>query len=139
MAMAGATTQAATAKWEDNAKKGLEQAKTEKKPALLNFTGSDWCGWCVKLKKEVFDTKEFKEWAQKRVVLIEVDFPEGKYQSSKTKKENKALAAEHKVEGYPTIVVVSPEGKAVARMGYQEGGPTPWIESAEKVLKAAGL
>ena len=52
------------------------QAKKENKLVLMNFTGSDWCGWCKKLQKEVFSTKEFEQYAKDNVVLVEIDFPD---------------------------------------------------------------
>ena len=51
------------------------KAKTENKPILINLTGSDWCGWCIKIEKEVFSSKEFKEFAAKHLILMEADFP----------------------------------------------------------------
>ena len=67
--------------WGTDATTALAQAKKEKKLVVMNFTGSDWCGWCIKLKKEVFDTKEFAEYAGKNLVLVELDFPRAKKQS----------------------------------------------------------
>ena len=67
----------AAAGWDDNYEKALEKAKTEKKMVLLDFTGSDWCGWCMKLDKEVFSKKEFKDYAKENLVLVELDFPRG--------------------------------------------------------------
>ena len=65
--------------WYVNVQKAnVESAKTGK-PILANFTGSDWCGWCMKLRREVFDTPEFQEWAKKNVVLLELDYPRKKW------------------------------------------------------------
>lgn len=101
----------------------------------MDFTGSDWCGWCIKLKKEVFDTKEFKEYADKNLVLVEIDFPRKKAQSEELKKANRALQAKYKIEGYPTIIVLNAEGKQVDELGYMRGGPKPFIEKLEKLKK----
>src|SRR5882672_6835374 len=75
-------------KWLTDAKKAQEQAKAEKKLVLLDFTGSDWCGWCIRLNKEVFSKPEFQDYAAKNLVLVEVDFPRSKTQSAELKAQN---------------------------------------------------
>lgn len=109
-------------------------AKQANRPILADFTGSDWCGWCIRLKKEVFDTPEFKAWATKNVVLLEVDFPRKKAQKPSEKTRNQALAEKYGIEGYPTIVLMDAAGKELGRLGYQRGGPEAWIAAAEKAL-----
>src|SRR4051812_47368765 len=81
------------------------QAQKENKAILLDFTGSDWCHWCKVLKSEVFDTPQFAEYASKRLVLVEVDFPERKVLPAKQMQANATLQALYKVEGYPTIIL----------------------------------
>ena len=109
---------------------------TTGKPIVANFTGSDWCGWCKKLKKEVFDKTEFKNWANENVVLLEVDFPRRVPQTEELKKQNRELQQMFKVGGYPTIHVfnvVVKDGKLqldpLKQSGYVAGGPIPFIES----------
>ncbi|RYD84242.1 MAG: thioredoxin family protein [Verrucomicrobiaceae bacterium] len=123
------TTSAAlgAAGWDDDYEKAVAKAKAEKKMVLLDFTGSDWCGWCIRLDKEVFSKKQFKDYAKENLVLVEVDFPQGKRQSKKVKEQNAKLQQEHGVKGYPTIIVLSPEGQKVGQLGYMEGGPEPFI------------
>src|SRR5678816_3721125 len=104
--------------WDDDYDKALEKAKAEKKMVLLDFTGSDWCGWCMKLDKEVFSKKEFKDYAKENLVLVEVDFPQAKRQSKKLKEQNEKLKNEHAVKGYPTIIVLNAEGQKVGQLGY---------------------
>src|SRR5688500_7994876 len=118
----------AAAGWEDDYEKALAKAKAEKKMVILDFTGSDWCGWCIKLDKEVFSKKEFKDYAKENAVLVEVDFPQGKRQSKKVKEQNEKLKNEHSIKGYPTIIVLDSEGQKVGQMGYMPGGPVPFIE-----------
>ena len=103
--------------WTDDLAKAKEKAKTEKKLLLLDFTGSDWCGWCMKLDKEVFSKPDFKTYAKENLVLVDVDFPNSKPQSKKVKDQNAALKKEYKVGGFPTIVILDGEGKEVARWG----------------------
>jgi len=108
----------------DEAKK---VAAKEKKDILVDFTGSDWCGWCIRLKKEVFDQPEFAE-ASKKFVLVELDFPRGKKQSPEVKAKNEALAKHYAISGFPTILLLDAQGEVYAQAGYQEGGAKKYLE-----------
>ena len=121
--------------WMTDLPKAQAQAKSEKKLVMLDFTGSDWCGWCIKLHNEVFSKPEFSEYAKKNLVLVEVDFPQRKQQSAQLKKANTALQEKYKIEGYPTIIVLDGEGKQVGRLGYQPGGPEAFIAALDKLKK----
>ena len=129
------TTAMALAKpgWTDDYDKGLAQAKTEKKMSLLDFTGSDWCGWCMKLDKEVFSEKEFKDYAKQNLVLIELDYPQGKRLTKHTKDQNEKLKGEYGIKGYPTIFILDSEGQKIGQLGYMEGGPKAFIAAVEKL------
>lgn len=121
--------------WTDDYAKALEKAKAEKKHVLLDFTGSDWCPWCIKLDKEVFDKPEFKTFAKDTLVLMKVDFPNGPI-SKHTKAQNEKLKAKYGASGFPTTVIVDGEGKEVWRHeGYMEGGPSKFIEAVSGALK----
>src|SRR5213083_3508571 len=78
------------AQWLTDLPKAQAKAKEEKKLVMLDFTGSDWCGWCIKLNKEVFSKPEFAEYAKKNLVLVEVDFPRHKDLTEEQKKANDA-------------------------------------------------
>ena len=119
--------------WSEEYDKALAQAKADKKLVLLDFTGSDWCGWCIKLDKEVFSQAEFGEYAKKNLVLVELDFPRSKEQSKELKAQNAKLQGEFKIQGYPTIIVLNSEGKKVGELGYQPGGPKAFIAELEKL------
>ena len=120
--------QAADLTWLTSVPDAQARAKKESKLVLLDFTGSDWCGWCIKFKKEVLTTPEFAEYAAKHLVLVEVDFPRKIEQSDELKKANKALGGKYKVDGYPTFVVLNKEGKEIGRqVGYAAGGPEAFI------------
>ena|ERR1700677_3644282 len=121
--------------WSEDYAQSVAQGKAEKKLVLLDFTGSDWCGWCMKLDKEVFSTPEFKDYAKDHLVLVEVDFPQHKPQDGKTKAQNDKLQAKFKIEGYPTIIVLNSEGKPVGQLGYMEGGPKAFIAALEKLKR----
>ncbi len=121
--------------WTENFEKGIATAKAEKKVALVDFTGSDWCGWCIKLDKEVFSQPKFKEYAAKNLVLVEIDFPQTKTVPKEQKAQNDALAKKYSIEGYPTVVVLDPEGKQIGQLGYTRGGPDAFIAELEKLTK----
>ena len=126
---------AAELTWTTDLPKAIEKAKAEKKLVLIDFTGSDWCGWCIKLKDEVFSKPEFAEYAQKNLVPVEIDFPRKKQQSAELKKANAELAKKYGIRGYPTIVVLDGEGKKVGQLGYMKGGPKAFIGEVEKLKK----
>jgi len=126
---------ASAGEWLTDLPKAQAQAKKENKLVLLDFTGSDWCGWCIKLKGEVFDLKEFKEYADKNLVLVEVDFPRKKELSAEQKKANGELQEKYKIKGYPTIIVLNGDGKKVGELGYTKGGPKAFIAKLEEETK----
>ena len=113
------------------------KAKAEKdgKDVLIDFTGSDWCGWCIKLHKEVFEQTGFQTEAPKQFVLLELDFPRTKPQDEKIKKQNAELAKRFSIEGYPSVILTDSKGRAYARTGYQAGGDQKYLELLAK-LKA---
>lgn len=125
---------AAELDWQTDLPKAQAQAKTEKKLVMLDFTGSDWCGWCIKLNKEVFSKPEFVEYAKKNLVAVEVDFPNKKKLSAAQKQANDALAKKYGIKGYPTIIVLDSEGKKVGELGYKPN-PTSFIAELEKLKK----
>jgi thioredoxin-related protein len=121
--------------WQTDYKKAQEEAKTNNKLVLLDFTGSDWCGWCIKLDREVFSRPEFKDYASKNLVLVELDFPRKKELSTETRKQNQELAGRYGIEGFPTIIVLNAEGKKVGELGYMPGGAEAFIAELEKLRK----
>ncbi len=127
-------TPAAEGEWLTNYEKALAKAKKEKKVVLADFTGSDWCGWCIRLKDEVFSKPEFQAWAKEHVVLLEVDFPRKKQLPDDLKKQNEKLQREFNIEGFPTIVFLDAKGKKLGQAGYEKGGPAAWIAIAEKEI-----
>lgn len=119
--------------WSTDYEAALKRAKSEKKRVLVDFTGSDWCHWCILLKKEVFDTPEFKAYAAANLVLLEIDFPAKKPQSKALQDQNDALATQFKITGYPTVLMLDSAGKQLGSdMGYQAGGPAAYIAEMEK-------
>ena len=137
MFLALAVTVLAKSGWEDNYEKGLQKAKTETKIALVDFTGSDWCSWCMKLDKEVFAQAKFKEYAKQNLILIEVDFPRLKPLSRPKQKQHDDLAKQYEVTGFPSVIVLDADGKKLGKLGYLAGGPDAFIAALEKLKGAA--
>lgn len=121
--------------WMTDHSKALEKAKAENKPVLMDFTGSDWCGWCIKLDKEVFSTSTFKTYAEKNLVLLKLDFPRRHPLPASEKKQNEELASKYGIQGFPTIVILGADGAKKGELGYLAGGPKPWIVELEKITK----
>ena len=113
--------------WLTDLPQAQTKAKQESKFVFLDFTGSDWCRWCIKLHKEVFSKPEFAEYAKKNLVLVEVDFPHSKKLSAAQTKANNALQTKYDIEGYPTLVVLDANGKLLGKMNYVPGGPKPFL------------
>lgn len=112
------------------------KAVKEGKPIFINFIGTDWCGWCIKLQKEVFSKKAFQDYAKENLVLVEVDFPKKKEQTAELKAQNKKLDKEYGVEGYPTLYLLDATGKKLTEdIGYREGGPEAYVEHLKSLLK----
>ncbi len=128
--------------WHTDLNKAISIAQKEKKPIMLFFTGSDWCGWCKRLQNEVFKKPEFVEWAKSNIVLVDVDFPSVNNQTQQVKNQNNMLQQQFGVRGYPTCWFVKPEknkeGKnnftQLGSQGYLAGGPDVWITSAKNII-----
>jgi protein disulfide-isomerase len=122
--------------WFTDAEAAQAKAKEENKLLLLNFTGSDWCLWCKKLKREVFDKPEFAQFAHSKLILVELDFPQHKTLSEAQQKANAQLDKTYRINSYPTIILLNADGKQVGRMGYVFGGASSFIAKLEKVTRA---
>lgn len=128
--------------WNNNLDKAMEISKKTKKPLLLFFTGSDWCGWCIRLQNEVFKKPEFVTWATNNVVLVEVDFPRKTALSPELTAQNNQLQQFFAVQGYPTVWFVNAtkiDGKTnfdkLGSTGYLAGGPAAWLDVANGIIK----
>ena len=128
--------------WNNNLNKAMEISKKTKKPLLLFFTGSDWCGWCMRLQTEVFKKPEFVTWAKDNVVLVEVDFPRRTALSPELTTQNNELQQFFAVQGYPTVWFVNAsrvDGKTnfdkLGSTGYLAGGPAAWLNVATGIIK----
>ena len=109
-----------------------KKAAAEKKDLLVDFTGSDWCSWCIKLKDEVFKHDAFNKGVADKYILVEIDYPQDSSKmSDATKKQNEALKDTYKIKGYPTIMLMDAQGRPFAQTGYQAGGPENYLTHLE--------
>lgn len=124
--------------WYQSYDQAAAKSKETGKPILVDFTGSDWCGWCIRLHDEVFSKDEFKKWAEENVVLLELDYPRSTPQPDSLAKQNKQLGQKYKghVRGYPTILFLDGNGEVLGKYGYDKGGPEKWIPKAEEIMAA---
>jgi len=106
-------------------------AKESGKDILIDFSGSDWCGWCQRLDKEVFSTELWKKEASKKYILLVLDFPKGDIISKEQKEYNNKVKREFGIQGYPTVFVLDSDGRPYAKTGYQEGGPEKYLAHLE--------
>ena len=129
--------------WHTDMSKATDISIKENKPMFLFFTGSDWCGWCIRLQKEVFKTPEFVKWAKDNVVLVELDFPRKNNQTDAVKMQNAQLQQQLQVRGYPTVWFVSAVKTTAAIVnltafgitGYVVGAPLVWLYVPNQILK----
>lgn len=127
---------AAEATWLTDLPKAEAQAKSQNKLVLMDFTGSDWCPWCIKLDKETLSQPAFADYAAKNLVLVKVDFLRNTEQPADVKKNNEALAKKYGVEGFPTEIALKPDGTVVmTQVGYLEGGPKALIAKLDEAKK----
>jgi protein disulfide-isomerase len=125
----------AEGRWTTDFAAAKVRAKAENKALLLDFTGSDWCPWCVKMEKEVFSKQKFLDYADKNLVLVRLDFPKHKSLPPALVSQNEALFEKYRVRGMPTIMVLSSKGKEIGNTGYAEGGLNDYLGILDDILK----
>ncbi|TDP03798.1 thioredoxin family protein [Flavobacterium sp. 245] len=137
----GFASQAQELKWYTDVREAITVSNTVHKPMLMFFTGSDWCGWCIRLQNEVLKTPEFKKWATDNVVLVELDYPRRTPQAPEIKNQNNELQQAFGIQGFPTIFFTSAESKdgkvnfkGLGQTGYVAGGPSAWLTVADGIV-----
>ncbi len=125
---------AQTSTWNQDFQKAMALSHKTGKPVLVNFSGSDWCTWCMKLDKEVFSRQAFKKYAKKNLVLILVDSPNYKKLSPELIAQNEELKNRFAIEGFPTIVLLDSTGKTLGRTGYMPGGPDKYVANLKQII-----
>lgn len=117
----------------------LDQAKAvaqkENKPLFLFFTGSDWCSWCKRLNAQILSQSAFQDYAAKDLVLVKIDFLRYTPMEEKQKEYNNSLARQYQVQGFPTVMLLSPQGAVLGRTGYQDLSPQGYVEHLKSFVK----
>lgn len=124
--------------WTTNLEEAKATAAKENKNILLVFSGSDWCAPCIKLDKNVWQSTEFKTYAEGKFVLLRADFPKKKANvlPEALKNANLALAEKYNKEGFfPLVVVLDANGKVVARKGYENQTAEKYITELQALIK----
>ncbi|HZC35643.1 MAG TPA: thioredoxin family protein [Chthoniobacterales bacterium] len=124
--------------WQTDYAAAKTAATQQNKYILLDFTGSDWCPYCIKMDKEVFNKPAFSTFAGEKLILVKLDFPRNANQSAAERAQNQELAKKYGIEGFPTYVLLDSTGKEVRRqVGYLEGGPQAFISWAQGKVAAS--
>lgn len=121
--------------WLQSFDEARRQAAASGRPILADFSGSDWCGWCIRLEKEVFSQAVFRDYARQNLVLLLVDFPRFSSQSADLARNNRDLAERFRIQGFPTVLLLDADGREIARTGYQPGGPAAYVEHLKSLLR----
>jgi protein disulfide-isomerase len=120
--------------WITDYNQALELAKRHGRPILINFTGSDWCVWCFRLRDEVFSLEPFLDYARSDLILLKLDFPQKIQLPPEQQMINQNLANRYGIRGFPTILLIDSEGKEIGRTGYQPGGPENYVAHIKELL-----
>ncbi len=129
-----------TTPWVADFDRAAEIARRDGKALLVDFTGSDWCSWCIRLDREVFGKDAFLSRATERFVLVELDFPKGTEARMRVPNpaRNAELQAKYEIRSFPSILVLNADGELLGRTGYRPGGAEAYAEHVESLL-ARGL
>ena len=103
---------------------------------LLFFTGSDWCGWCKKMDKEVFESSAFAQEVGNKFVFVMLDFPMNSKLPEGEQRQNAQLKQRYGVTGYPTVVIVDSKGGFIGETGYRSGGGKAYAQWLEQFLSS---
>lgn len=126
---------AAPSAWMIDFEAAKKKAAEEKKNLLVNFTGSDWCGYCIQLDKEVFRKEAFLDGVKDKFVLVTIDFPEDETKvDEKTRAQNEKLQETYRIEGYPTILLADSAGRPFAFTGFEEGGAAKYLAHLDGLM-----
>jgi protein disulfide-isomerase len=118
--------------WETDFDKAMKQAGKSGMLMLVDFSGSDWCGWCKRLDKEVFAEKEFKKFIDGKFVPVLIDTPRKKL-PYKLRKQNDELKTKYGIKGFPTVLIMNAKGKVLEKTGYMRGGAKNYIKYLQRV------
>jgi len=113
-------------------------AKSTNRPLLLAFLGTDWSISSLKLDREVFDQTDFADNSKYDFVLCKLHFYQTRQRSPEIVRQNEELATKYKVQEFPTVIVLSPDGRELGRLGYIPGGVKAFAAAATALVGTAG-
>ena len=121
--------------WVSDYDAAVKIAKREGKDLLIDFTGSDWCSWCIKLHDEVFSKEAFLAYATENYVLVALDFPHKEAAKSRVPNpdRNQELAQMYEISGFPTVLLMTADGDLFGRTGYAPGGPEAYVKHLQEL------
>lgn len=121
--------------WMTDMEAAKSKAAEQKKDLLINFSGSDWCGWCIRLDEEVFAKDAFLKGVDDKLILVKIDYPQDTSKMAKaTVEQNAQLKTIYPVQGFPTVLLTDAEGRPYAQTGYQAGGPEVYVKSLDELM-----
>lgn len=123
--------------WLVSHEKAVAKSKESGKPIFAFFTGSDWCKYCSLLDHQILNTETFAKWSKENVVLLELDFPRETPIDPKLKEQNEALVARYQVSGFPTVLILTADGKPILRAGYESVTAEQWVNVLDMKMNEA--
>lgn len=136
--------------WHTSMTEAQQLSKANHKPIFAFFTGSDWCGWCMRLQQNVFAKPDFVAWAKQNVILLELDFPRRKQLPADLAQQNNSLQQALQISGYPTVWLMYVEKNdstngfnlnTLGSLGYPRSEPgkesEAFLNEANRILGAA--
>lgn len=121
--------------WLTNYEEAVDKSKSSSKPLILFFTGSDWCSWCKRLEKEVFDTPEFANLAANQFVFLKLDFPINQPLTAQLSAQNSQLQSKYGVRSFPSLVILDSKGQQIGTTGYRSGGARQYADHLKKMVE----
>lgn len=124
--------------WYDNFGKAQEESRKTGKPILMLFTGSDWCGFCIRMDRAAFSKPDFQNFIQSKFVMFKADFPRRTKLQPGIAAQNNDLAEQYGVKGFPTVIIANSEGAVLAKTGFIRGNERAYRAEYEKILRRIG-
>jgi protein disulfide-isomerase len=122
------STHSGSFRWHTDFEEASMLAAQQKKPMVLYFTGSDWCGWCKKMDQEVFASQDFQSAVGGKYIFVKLDFPMSQKLPENEMRQNAQLKQRYGVTGYPTVILVDSDGNFIGETGYRSGGGKSYAE-----------
>lgn len=130
----GWTNESNSIHWETDFTAAKKSAKEEEKPLFLFFTGSDWCPYCLRFKDQILDQTSFAEMVSDKFIFVELDFPKSKELPPELVKQNQKLKKKYRIQGFPTVIILSHNLDKLASRGYIPVSPEQYASHLLDIL-----